>query len=71
MSNLKNNYKILGVLNFTQALYKAEQILEESNYYGYSSLYSDKEIRSAYNIIHAIEDVEIVERKEESYYVYN
>ena len=70
MKKLERDYRILGVKNFSQAIKKAERIIEETLYYGYAHSYEDREIKSAYNIIHALLEIDTFEHEQETFYEY-
>lgn len=67
MPNLQRDYNILRVKNFSQAIKKAECIIEECLYYGHAHSYEDREIKSAYNIINALVEIDTFEKEQEEY----
>lgn len=67
MPNLQRDYDILKVKNFSQAINKAERIIEECFYYGHAHPYEDREIKSAYNIINALVEIDTFEKEQEEY----
>ena len=67
MLNLQRDYDILKVKNFSQAVKRAERIIEECLYYGHAHSYKDIEIKSAYNIINTLLEIDTFEKEQEEY----